>query len=47
MGSPAGTELWDEYDAMCADWGVTPWLAEALEPEMKAARAATFGVGGE
>ena len=38
---------------MCKDWGVTPWLAEALEPELKAAREAAFaaaaaaGGGGE
>jgi hypothetical protein len=31
---------------MCEDWGVVPWLAEALEPELTAARRAAFGDGG-
>ena len=45
-GSPADGRLWEEYDAMCADWGVTPWLAEALEPELASARAALGGGDG-
>ena len=36
--SKAAPELWMEYDEMVATWGVTPWLAEALEPELAAAR---------
>ena len=38
-GSPAGMDLWREYDAMVEDWGVTPRLAEQLAPELAAARA--------
>lgn len=38
-GSPAGLDLWREYDAMVEDWGVTPRLAEQLAPELAAARA--------
>lgn len=34
----AAPELWREYDEMRELWGVTPWLAEALEPELDAAR---------
>jgi SAM-dependent methyltransferase len=36
--SKAAPELWTEYDEMVATWGVTPWLAEALQPELAAAR---------
>ena len=34
----AAPELWREYDEMRELWGVTPWLAEALEPELASAR---------
>lgn len=34
----AAPELWREYDEMRELWGVTPWLAEALAPELAAAR---------
>ncbi len=38
-GAPPGADAWDEYDALCAAWGVAVPLAERLAPEMAAARA--------
>ena len=31
--------LWEEYDALVEEWGVTPRLAEMLAPELERARA--------
>ena len=31
--------LWEEYDALVEEWGVTPRLAEMLAPELEEARA--------
>jgi SAM-dependent methyltransferase len=41
-GVGADRATWEEYDDMCAQWGVTPRLAEMLEGELAAARAEAF-----
>jgi len=41
-GGGASKQTWREYDAMVAEWGVTPRLAEMLRDELAEARAAAF-----
>ena len=36
----ASKAAWEEYDHMCSTWGVTPFLADALEEELAVARRA-------
>ncbi|MFZ0324345.1 MAG: SAM-dependent methyltransferase [Actinomycetes bacterium] len=38
-GAPATPERWAEHDALSADWGVRPYLADILDEELDAARA--------